>query len=719
MPDALIAPARVSIDQGSYLARRIDGNVERLKVVDTDRLLAGFRTKPGEHPWIGEHVGKWIHAATLAWQYGGDPDLRAKLDAVAADLIATQEADGYLGTYVPGMRFGLYEGADWDVWTHKYCLIGLLAYHEATGDQDAIEAARRVGDLLIATFGDGPDQRAIVAAGTHMGMAATSVLEPTVGLFRLTGDPRYLDFARYIVASWDGDGGPRVLSTLLHSGRVFEVGNGKAYEMLSNIVGLADLARVTGESEPLIAAQRAWRDVVDHHLYVTGSASFGEHFHHQDELPDATSVNVGETCVTVTWLQLTQRLLAMTGEAQYAEEFERTVMNHLSAAQLPDGSGWCYYTPLDGAREFGSGVSCCISSGPRGMALAPWWLLAADAAGETLVVSWYTDARASVTLGGEPIDVRLSTGVPLEGGARLAFTMDRPATFAVRLRVPAWASNFWPDGSAGSVVDGWLEIPAREYRPGDEVAVAFDVVARIVEGSGWNSGRRSVAWGPLVLGYRPDPREPAVFDTLDSEQVHGTVVDGEPLVYASVHNRFLDGGTPRSVPFSPFAVLGADSLRSRVWLEAQDLDAETSVFHGADADPGGEFADYDEFSFASSPRDDGPHAFTLRSEQPVQFTRVRFSHGRSLVHGGWFDTSISMPVVEVKVADSAPWEPIATLADYPVTSAEHDGGLVAGQRFEVDVPVTTAVGLRVRGTGSYGEYPPGRFVTCAELQAFG
>ena len=51
-----------------------------------------------------------MHAATLAWAYTGDPALREKLDRVAADLIDTQEPDGYLGTYVPEQRFGLLPG---------------------------------------------------------------------------------------------------------------------------------------------------------------------------------------------------------------------------------------------------------------------------------------------------------------------------------------------------------------------------------------------------------------------------------------------------------------------------------------------------------------------------------------------------------------------------------------------------------------------------------
>ena len=45
-------------------------------------------------------------------------------------------------------------------------------------------------------------------------MAASSVLEPMVNLYRLTGEQRYLDFCRYIVSSWDQPNGPKLLASL-------------------------------------------------------------------------------------------------------------------------------------------------------------------------------------------------------------------------------------------------------------------------------------------------------------------------------------------------------------------------------------------------------------------------------------------------------------------------------------------------------------------------
>src|SRR5215475_13294215 len=71
-----------------WVGQRIQVNESnRLAKLDPDRLLEGYRKRPGRQSWDGEHVGEWLHAATLAWVNTGDSALRDKLDYVAAELV--------------------------------------------------------------------------------------------------------------------------------------------------------------------------------------------------------------------------------------------------------------------------------------------------------------------------------------------------------------------------------------------------------------------------------------------------------------------------------------------------------------------------------------------------------------------------------------------------------------------------------------------------------
>lgn len=721
IPDVLVPVEAVDLGPDSFLGRRVAGNHRRLLDVDLEPRLAGFRQRPGAHAWIGEHIGKWIHAATITWARTGDPALRSKLDEAVRELIATQESDGYLGTYVRGERFGAHPVWDWDVWVHKYVLIGLLTYHRYTGEAAPLEAARRAADLMVRVFMDeGGD---IVSSGTHTGLAPTSVLEPVVQLYRLTAAPRYLAFAEHIVASLDGPGGPGMLSTLLSSGRVAEVGNGKAYEMLSVVLGLVDLARATGERRYLEAAVRAWDDVVAHHLYVTGTASFTERFHRPDELPDSGSVDVGETCVTVTWLQLSRALLAVTGRQRFAAEVERTLFNQLAGAQAPDGSAWCYYAPLNGSHVYGSGISCCISSGPRGMALAPASVLATMPDGKDLVVTLYQDAHAVARLDGHAVGVRLRSGAPFRGGAELTFAMDGVRTFGIRLRIPEWSTGF-SASPPGDVEDGWLVIPPGPHRDGDRVRISFGVGSREVTGTAWNAGRVAVAWGPLVLAYRAPERGSAAagLDELD-RGVGIPPIGSVAAVPWRLRNQWAPGGELGAL-IGPYSDLPADGEPVRVWLGDGVEERRPALFHGirettSGGDPRlGSATDGDPHSFAIAEADADGWAWVALEGEPQEVASIVFAHGRSLDRGGWFDTSHGRPRVQVRTAQRADWETVGELTDYPSTDAAHAAGPDPGRRFTLTLPEPRTVGgIRVIGRGSYGVRPPVPIVTCSELSA--
>ena len=180
VPDRYQPAAYAHLRLTGLLADRMRVNLEgRLLQVDQNAMLDPFehRTAPSnnDRAWAGEHIGKFLDAAANAYQYTQDHRLKELMDRMAKGLIATQEQDGYLGTYTKETRW-----TSWDVWVHKYDLLGLIAYYRVTGDPAAYNAANRIGGLLVNTFGDTPGKRDIVAAGQHVGMAATSVLEPMV-----------------------------------------------------------------------------------------------------------------------------------------------------------------------------------------------------------------------------------------------------------------------------------------------------------------------------------------------------------------------------------------------------------------------------------------------------------------------------------------------------------------------------------------------------------
>lgn len=552
-------PTPYDLEQISgLLEERVRINLEkRLLRVDERRLLAGFEKRPGEQDWIGEHVGKYLHAGANAWLYTGDPRLKTQMDRIVRALIATQLSDGYLGTYTDDKRW-----TSWDVWVHKYDLLGLLAYYEITRYEPALASARKVGDLLVRTFGTGPGQRDIIASSTHVGMAASSVLEPMVLLYRQTGEPRYLEFCQYIVKAWEQPNGPKLISSLNATGSVFRTANSKAYEMMSDLVGLVELYRTTGDPALLKPAVAAWRDIQSRRLYISGTTSSHEHFQEDLSLRGEQSDDVGEGCATVTWMQLTMQLLRVTGEVQYAEELERTIYNQLLAAQNPADGDICYFTALNGKKSPTPGINCCVSSEPRGISMIP--SLAWGRKDSGVAVLLYAGGRLESDLA----SLEMRTRYPMDGAVAITVKPASPARFPLYLRVPAWASTYTAvvngerySGAAGS----FLTID-RTWYPGDVLQIHMDIAVRAISGKPTYSQSVAIQRGPQVLALEESLN--AGLPSLDTAGPRSTSLNLRdvsrelPVTWLGKQGYAIDGQDDRTLTLVPFA----DAVSYRVWL---------------------------------------------------------------------------------------------------------------------------------------------------------
>jgi len=729
-------PDRVRLT-GWLGARTAANATNRLAKIDTVRLLEGYKKRPGRQTWDGEHIGKWLHAATLAWVYTGDPKLRAKLDEAVAELCQCQLADGYLGTYLDADRW-----TEWDVWAHKYNLLGLVTYMRYTGNLAPLPTCRRMADLLCRTFGDGPGQRDIIPAGHHIGMAPTSVLEPMVLLYRLTGESRYLGFCNYLLGSWEQPNGPHILSRLLDGKGVNEVGNGKAYEMLSCLNGALELYRTTGDRRLLDACQKAWQDIVDHRLYLTGAASYCELFHDEFDLPNNN--NVGETCVTVTWLQFNAQLLRLTGEARFAEQLEHVVLNQLLGAQQPDGAGWGYYVQMEGKKPYSSTLDghCCLSSGPRGMALLPTFAVTTDVDGA--VINLFDAGTAQLTLrDGTPVKLKIETRYPAEGHIRITVEPAEQKEFSLKLRLPAWckANSLKPSGAR--LGDDGYTVLRRKWKPGATIELNLKLEPRVVVGDHLNQGKAAVLYGPLVLALDEallaDTNQALHSLALPKADLAALAVTAETATAKSqtwpgtqvfrVNSTAKDGGKPSSARLVPFADAGRTGQRYKVWLPLAGQANGSLLVEGVEtrSRPGNVDGSINDDNIQSLVVTfDGSRAgedwFAVTMPKPVTASRIIFTHGKNFHNGGWFDTSAGKPRVQIQRSADSAWETIGELSDYPATTAtsgQHDRLTWSNRQFtlKLKLPVTF-VAMRVIGVPASGDNPQQAFASCAELQAF-
>ena len=491
---------------GEALASNVSGRLSRFITDEKSPAVALFdparaaRNHAGD--WYGEHAGKWLYAAARAAARTQDSSLGACVRRVADYLVSVQRPDGYLGTYAPARRFTVqplppqrtWDGAPhhrtWDIWTHSYLILGLLEVHKHFPDERFSDAARRIGDLCAKALIEGGSD--ITHLGNHHGLSATVLLDATVELFFATREHRYLQLADHILAQADARPELNFLAKALAGIDAAEIGTGKAYQLLWNLVGVAKLYRANGEPRLLKAVLNTWDSVREHHLTL-GGGPWGGVAHRSREVFNPPGVfspyGFVETCSTFSWIQLNRELLAITGETRFADEIERSAYNDLLGAQAPNGEDWCYYSFPNGKRVFTTYWRCCKSSGA--MALEELAQIAYGAKGGEIAVNLYgaSEAWFDVPAAGR-VWLEQATEYPFGGEIRIRVTPQRAARFTIRARVPAWAvgARAQVNGadSAQPAEPGTYVALDREWKAGDEIALQFPMRAALQHQSSRN-----------------------------------------------------------------------------------------------------------------------------------------------------------------------------------------------------------------------------------------
>ena len=554
-----------NITFGGYLNERLNANLtKRLLQIDETGILECYYNRPGKQTWVGEYTGKYLHAASRVWRSTKNSQLKAQMDRIVDILIACQNEDGYLGTYLPANYW-----TDWDVWAHKYNMLGLLSYYSATGYQPALKACKEMGNLLIKTFGENKGQRNINESSPNVGMASTSVLEPMLELYRFTCDQKYLDFCHYIIKSYDFENGSKMISTLTSVGKVDKTANGKAYEMMSNLTGIVKLYQLTGDEKLLKAAENAWNDISTFKLYITGTASKNELFIQDFDLPAGNEDHMGEGCVTVTWIQFSQALYYLTGNAKYINEIEKSIYNHLLAAENPQTGCVSYYTALQGRKPYKCSIdgNCCLASVPRGIAAIPELAFTKNNDNGFNINMYSNEKLIDKIIAKDGKDVLIECTVdskfPEEGKACIRLKSDVKSKFLLALHVPDWCTNF------NAVVDGkrYIGIPGqylnieKVWDKNSTVLFSFDLNVQILDGGKSYAGFIALKVGPQVL---------AVDQTLNPEV--------KELDKLSFNSPIL---LPLSKKLLPKDWIGSQLFTTKAYYEGKTIDLKMVPFADA------------------------------------------------------------------------------------------------------------------------------------------
>lgn len=521
---------------------------------DTDLSpgLRNFQIAIGERE--GEHIGppfmdgdmyKWMEAAIDSLETDPDEQLADRIERLAEIIAAVQRDDGYVHTPTAiAERSGdavseLADRFNFETYNLGHLISAGVRHYEVTGSESLLTPAKKAAGFLEHLANDKLLELARSAICPSHYMAV-------MDLFRVTHDRRYLDLAQAFLRVRDDfdEGGDDNQDRLAVRDQFVVAGHAVRANYL--YAGLTDVASATGDAELRAVLERLWTDVVDTKLYITGGcgalydgASPDGHpwqgeinrvhqaYGRAYQLPNTTAH--AESCANIGMIFWSERMLALTGDAKYADVIEQIAVNVLLASISLAGDEYFYTNPLRQVRglpfelrrpgdtgqpvvpspppsdaRLRQGYMTCFCCPPNiARALASFHTRVASVSDEGLFVNQYGGSEIDVDHDAGSLGLREESDYPWNG--RIAFTVTSArGALPLHLRIPGWSSGavLTVNGSSAPTgAPGTYARIDRAWQVGDEIVLDLPMPVRVVRGHRLAeeiTGQVAVRRGPVV-----------------------------------------------------------------------------------------------------------------------------------------------------------------------------------------------------------------------------
>lgn len=509
------------------------------------RFVQQFKEDDADYEggWRCEYWGKMMRGACFVYSYTRDQKLYEQLENTILDMLSAQEENGRISSYAANHEFDA-----WDLWGRKYVLLGMQYFLEICTDDELnkriVDSMCRQVDYIMERVGDSKEGKILITKATRhwRGLNSASILEPVVRLYSITKKEKYLDFASYIV----GTGATDVVNIfeLAYEDNLYpyQYPVTKAYEMTSCFEGALEYYRVTGDEKYKTSVINFADRILESDFTIIGCSGCTLELFDHSTVRQANTTNdkiMQETCVTVTIMKFFWQLTLLTGNAKYADAFERSLYNAylgsintqqvvepMILAEHPD---WCIeplpfdsYSPLTaGVRGNGIGglkvmsdhhyYGCCACIGSLGLGLIPKMALLTSQNG--FVLNLYIDGEYTGTMeDGSPVAFRISTDYPVSGHIRIEVKLQKEAAFELALRIPGWSiqSSVKLNQKMLSAEQGYCRFN-RVWQPGDVIELDLDMRTQVLYPTAYGSQvlMSHVVWGANYIVPVYDEEDPA------------------------------------------------------------------------------------------------------------------------------------------------------------------------------------------------------------------
>lgn len=483
---------------------------------DQLRIQADGLTGHLEEHWpdVGPDNG-WLGGKGESWERGPyyldgliplaylleDERLMSKAERWIEWALASQKENGLFGPErIVTVNNDIDKRFDW--WHYMIMLKAMTQYEEATGDARVIPFMTGFFRFVSEHIQANPLRDWAQARGADM-------LLSLHWLHRRTGDEFLLELAEEVASQ-----------TMDWSGILYDFPFWRKVEHWDHRTHVVNVAmgiktpgvlyEMTGDFRHREAIQRGIRSLMTYHGQAHGLFS-------GDEWLSGTHPSQGvELCAVVEYMFTMEQLVRIFGDGAYGDMLEKTAFNALPAAIAADWNSHQYdqqvnqilcnvakrdWSNGDDANLFGlePNFGCCTANMHQGWPKFVSHLWMGDGSGNLAAVS-YAPCRVNARVGeGVSAELTVSGDYPFRDTVSIEVKVERPETFAIRLRIPQWcaAPVLQVNGKKVEITatSGYAAIQ-REWKDGDQIRLHLPMMAQM---HSRGSHAASVERGPLLF----------------------------------------------------------------------------------------------------------------------------------------------------------------------------------------------------------------------------
>jgi DUF1680 family protein len=489
-----------------------------LLAMDEDALLKPFRAAAGL-PAPGEGLGGWynhspafnppadMHGFIPGHSFGQYVSSLARAHALTGDVPTREKVHRLVAGFAPTIGEGIYRGYPLPAYLFDKINIGLIDAHEFAGDSTALAALNRATDAALPHLPEKALTRPEMAARPHPNAAHTwdesyTLPENLYLAWRRGAGERYRTLAQRFLLDH------AYFEPLARGENVLP--DKHAYSHMNALSSAMQAYLVDGDAKHLHAAKNGF-DFIRAQSFATGGWGPNERFlvpgsGDLGESVNTTHASFETPCGAYGHFKAARYLLSVTGDSRYGDSMERVLYNTVLGAlpMKPDGTSF-YYADYNGNGSktyFEYKCPCC--SGTLGQIVADYAISSYFTSAQGVCINLYAPSQLRFRQNGRIVGLRQTSRYPLDSKIEIAVETETPQTFALALRIPAWAGRATAIDVNGtrrhdSIAPGTFHEIRREWRDGDHVALSLDMPLRLEAVDEKHPNLLAVMHGPLAL----------------------------------------------------------------------------------------------------------------------------------------------------------------------------------------------------------------------------